>query len=145
MPIGCNAFHLLGLSMCTSKPNKEMFMPLIQCVQRRLLACTMYLNYGSKLRLLNSVMSSLPMFYLCSLKLYQWVIAEIDKYRRHCLWRDRDFQKKNPPLAAWDLVCHPKDQGRLGVLNLSIQNDCLLMKHMHKFDNHVDIPWVRLI
>jgi hypothetical protein len=84
------------------------------------------------------------MFYLCSLKLYQWVINEIDKYRRHCLWRDKDLQKKNPPLAAWDLVCRPKDQGGLGVLNLSVQNDCLLMKHLNKFYNHADIPWVNL-
>jgi hypothetical protein len=30
------------------------------------------------------------------------------------------------------------------VLNLSAQNDCLLMKHLHKFYNHADIPWVGL-
>jgi hypothetical protein len=104
----------------------------------------MYLNYGSKLRLLNYALSSLPMFYLCSLKLYQWVIAEIDKYRRHCIWRDKDLQKKNPPLVAWDLVCKHKDKGGLGVFNLSVQNDSLLMKHLHKFYNHADIPWVHL-
>jgi hypothetical protein len=94
--------------------------------------------------MLNSVLSSLPMFYLCSLKLYQWVLAEVDKYRRHCLWRDKDLQKKNPPLAAWDLVCKTKKQGGLGVLNLTVQNDCLLMKHVHKFYNHADLPWVHL-
>jgi hypothetical protein len=94
--------------------------------------------------MVNSVLSSLPMFFLCSLKVYQWVIHEVDKYRRHCLWRDKDLQKKNPPLAAWDLVCRPKDQGGLGVLNLAIQNNCLLMKHFHKFYNKADIPWVTM-
>jgi hypothetical protein len=64
--LGEMPFTYLGLPLCTSKPKKEVFMPLIQCVQRRLPACTMYLNYGSQLRILNSVLSSLPMFYLCS-------------------------------------------------------------------------------
>jgi hypothetical protein len=112
--LGSLPFTYLGLPLSTTKPRKEFFMPLIQCIQRRLPACTMYINYGSKLRMLNSVLSSLPMFYLCSLKLYQWVLAEVDKYRRHCLWRDKDLHKMNPPLAIWDLVCKPKDQGSWG-------------------------------
>jgi hypothetical protein len=71
--LGAMPFTYLGLTLSTTKPKKECFLPLIQCIQRRLPSCTVYLNYGSKLRMLNSVLSSLPMFYLCSLKLYQWV------------------------------------------------------------------------
>ena len=48
-------------------------------------------------------------------------------------------------LAAWDLVCRPKDFGGLGVLNLTIQNEVLLIKHLFKFFNKVDVPWVSLI
>jgi hypothetical protein len=81
--LGAMPFTYLGLPLSTTKPRKECFLPLIQCIQRRLPACTMYLNYGSKLKMLNSVLSSLPLFYLCSLKVYQWVLAEVDKYRRH--------------------------------------------------------------
>jgi hypothetical protein len=68
--LGAMPFTYLGLPLSTTKPKKECFLPLIQCIQRRLPACTMYLNYDSKLRMLNSVLSSLPMFYLYSLKLY---------------------------------------------------------------------------
>jgi hypothetical protein len=141
---GSLPFTYLGLPLSTTKPTKELFLPLIQTVQRRLSACDMYLNYGSKLRMLNSVLSSLLMFYLCSLKVYQWVLTEVDKYIRHCLWRDKDLPKKNPPLAAYDLVCRPKDQGGLGLLNLSVQNDYLLIKHLHKFYNKADLPWVKM-
>jgi hypothetical protein len=63
---------------------------------------------------------------------------------RHCLWRDKDLQKKNPHLAAWGLVCKPKKQGGLGVLNLAVQNDCLQMKQVHKFYNRTDLTWVNL-
>lgn len=34
----------------------------------------------------------------------------------------------------------PKEKGGLGVLNLSLQNDALLMKHLHKFYNRANIP-----
>ena len=33
----------------------------------------------------------------------------------------------------------------LGVLSLNIQNTALLLKDLHNFDNHSDIPWVNLI
>jgi hypothetical protein len=114
--LGDMPFTYLGLPLSTTKPKKECFLPLIQCIQKRLPACNMYINYGSKLRMLKSVLSSLTMFYLCSLKVYQWILVEVDKYRRHCLWREKDLQKKNPPLATWDLVCKPKKQGVLGFL-----------------------------
>ena len=43
------------------------------------------------------------------------------------------------------MICKPKKQGGLGVLNLRIQNKALLMKNLYKFYNHMDIPWVNLI
>jgi hypothetical protein len=48
-------------------------------------------------------------------------------------------------LVAWEIVMKPKEKGRLGVLNLRLQNDALLLKHLHKFYNRVDVPWVHLI
>jgi hypothetical protein len=53
--LGNLPFIYLELHLSISKPPKEYFLPPIQCVQRRLPSCAMYLNYGSKLRLLNSV------------------------------------------------------------------------------------------
>jgi mannosylglycoprotein endo-beta-mannosidase len=105
----------------------------------------MYLSYGDKLRLVNYVLSSLPTFYMSTLRLYQWVIKEFDKYRRHCLCRRKDLEEHGQPLAAWEMVCKPKDQGGLGVVNLSTQNNCLLMKHLHKFYNKANLPWVKLL
>jgi hypothetical protein len=35
----------------------------------------------------------------------------------------------------------PKDKGGLGVINLWLQNDALLLKQLSKFYNKEDIPW----
>ena len=43
------------------------------------------------------------------------------------------------------MVCRPKSSGGLGILDLRIQNDGLLLKFLHKFFNKLDIPWVQLI
>lgn len=48
-------------------------------------------------------------------------------------------------LAAWDMVCKPKQKGRLGVINIETQNKALLLKNLHKFYNKVDLPWVNMI
>jgi hypothetical protein len=43
------------------------------------------------------------------------------------------------------MICRPKDQNGLGVLNLRTQNKALPMKNLFKFYNHDDIPWVNLV
>jgi len=43
------------------------------------------------------------------------------------------------------MVCIPKEEGGLGVHNLRTQNECLVLKHMDKFFNRVNVPWVQLV
>lgn len=43
------------------------------------------------------------------------------------------------------MVCKPKEEGRLGILDLKKQNEALLMKNLDKFLNRKDISWVSLI
>lgn len=93
----------------------------------------------------NAVLSALPTFTMCTYLLPKTVIKQIDKFRKYCLWRRSNINCKKPPKAAWKLVCVPKECGGLGVLNLYTQNGSLLLKHLHKFFNKVDIPWVQLV
>jgi hypothetical protein len=43
------------------------------------------------------------------------------------------------------MVCKPKKQGGLGVLDLSSHNEAMLLKFLHKFFSQADIPWVGLV
>jgi len=65
---------------------------------------------------------------MCTFKLHKTVIKQIDKFRKHCLWRGADIDAKSPPKAAWHMVCLPKSEGGLGVINLNTQNEALLLK-----------------
>jgi hypothetical protein len=37
-----------------------------------------------------------------------------------------------------------KEGGGLGIIDLERQNEALLMKHLDKFYNHANVPWVSL-
>jgi hypothetical protein len=83
---------------------------------------------------------------MCSIHINPKILEHVEKIRRHCLWNKKteDGEKSNS-LAAWDMVCKPKKKGGLGILNLRIQNEGLLLKYLHKFYNKVDTPWVHLL
>jgi hypothetical protein len=52
------------------------------------------LNYQGRLILVNSVISALPTFYMCSLKIPISILNQIDKYRKHSLWGKTNVNKK---------------------------------------------------
>jgi hypothetical protein len=135
-------FTYLGLPLSNSKPTIKECLSLVHRVERRLLSTSMFLTQGGKLLMVNSVLSSLPTFYMCTIKVPVDILNQIDKYRRYCLWRGGDVNDKKPPMAAWKLVCRPKKRGGLGVIRLRSQNEALLMKKLDKFFAKVDLPWV---
>lgn len=139
--IGSLPFTYLGLPMGLSKPKIADFAPLIERLEGRLSSLTTFLNYGQRLTMVNSVLSSLPTYYMSTIKLPKKVIMHIDRARRHCLWRKTaEVSAKTHSLAAWDMVCKPKNKGGLGIINLEFQNCALLLKHLDKFFNKHDIP-----
>jgi hypothetical protein len=46
--------------------------------------------------------------------------------------------------VAWENACKPKDQGGLGIIDIHMHNEALLMKFLDKFYNMADLPWVIL-
>ena len=95
--------------------------------------------------MLNSVITPITTYAMCTLKLPAGVIENIDRSRKQCLWRGNSQNNRGGNLAAWDMVQKPKAKGGAGVLNLRLQNDALLIKQLHKFYGKSDTPWVKLI
>jgi hypothetical protein len=118
---------------------------LVTKCERSLAATSIYLNQAGRLEITNSVLTAMPTFCMSTFLLQQNVIQQIDKFRKLCLWRGADINAKQKPKAAWKMVCKEKKEGGLGVIDIKMQNEALLIKHLHKFFNRESIPWVALI
>ena len=95
-------FTYLGLPMGTTCPSMTDLMPLVTSVPRRVRAAASLLDYGSNLTLLNSVVTSLAIYAMCSIKINPKIIELLDKLRTSCVWvRKSDDGYKGSSLAAW--------------------------------------------
>lgn len=122
-------YHLhiyLGLPTGTTKPRMEDLTPMMDTVERRLLGCSTWLSYSGRLQMLNSAITPITTYALCTIKLPQGVIENSDRARKQCLWHGSTEKKKGGNLVAWETVQKPKEKGGLGVMNLRLQNDALL-------------------
>ena len=136
---GCNTgeypFRYLGIPMhhrqlLNSEWHKveERFEKKLSCWKAK------YLSYGGRLVLLNSVLSSLPMFMMSFFEIPKGVLKNLDHFRsRFFLQGSSDKHKYR--LAKWDILCRPKEQGGLGILDLQLQNKSLLAKWLVKLLN----------
>ncbi|XP_050232962.1 uncharacterized protein LOC126681467 [Mercurialis annua] len=79
------------------------------------------LSPGSRLILIKSVLSSLPLYYLCSFLFPHSVITTLEHFKRRFLWSGSGdhmgFSK-----VAWADVCVPIDNGGLNILPLRFRN-----------------------
>jgi hypothetical protein len=78
-------FTYLGIPLGTTKPLVKDYAPLICRIERKLSASSVFLAYSGRLQLINSVMSSLPTYFMCTLGLPKTIIYLIDKFRKKCL------------------------------------------------------------
>ena len=82
---------------------------------------------------------------MCTIKLPAGVIENIDRAKKQCLWRGNNQANRGGNLVAWQNVQLPMTKGGLGVINLRLQNDALLLKQLHKFYMKSETPWCQLI
>jgi hypothetical protein len=143
--VGTFPFTYLGLPMGTTKPKMIDLMPLVDRMERRLTASSSFLAYGGRLQLIASCLSSMSIYFLCSLEIPQGILKQIYRIIRQCFWRGNNPDSKKQSLASWDMICKPKESGGLGIMDFQKQNEGLLIKNLHKFLNKADIPWVDLV
>jgi hypothetical protein len=93
--------------------------------------------------LINSVLSSLPMYMLSFFRIPKEVRKKLDYFRSRFFWQCDDHKKKYR-LAKWCIVCKPKCVGGLGIMDLDEQNKCLLNKWLFKLFNE-DGLWPHIL
>jgi hypothetical protein len=60
--------------------------------------------------LIDSVLSSLPMFMMPFFKVPRGVLKKIEYFRSRFFWQN-DEHKRKYRLTKWNILCQPKEQG----------------------------------
>jgi hypothetical protein len=145
---GCESgsfpFRYLGIPMHHKKLLNRDWKEIEERFQKKL-SCWKgkHLSYGGRLVLINSLLSSLAMFMLFFFQVPKGILKKLDYYRSRFFWQC-DGHKKKYRLARWSILCAPKDQGGMGILNIELQNKCLLSKWLFKLINE-DGVWQNLL
>jgi hypothetical protein len=108
---GCNAgeypFRYLKIPMHHKQLLNSEWRQIEERFEKRL-SCwkANHLSYGGRLTLINSVLSSLPIFMMSIFEILKGVIKKLDYYRSRLYWQG-DTDKKKYHLAKWDILCQP--------------------------------------
>lgn len=131
--LGCNRTHFpttyLGMPLSITKPRKEAFIPLIEKIERKLGGWKgKMISRGGRLQLVQSVLSTVPVYHMSCFCLPQWVILRIDKIRRAFLWAKPITGGSGISLTNWEMACIAKPWGGLGISNLYYFNISVLLR-----------------
>ncbi|GAU20609.1 hypothetical protein TSUD_33450 [Trifolium subterraneum] len=134
-------FKFLGVSVRANPRRKETWKPVVDAMNKRLSTWTSrHLSFGGRLTLINSVLSSLPLYFFSFFKLPSCILKILEQMQRNLLWGG-GAENKKICWVKWDQICLPKAQGGLGVKNLCMFNVALLNKWKWRFVSENEALW----
>ncbi|GJU97186.1 RNA-directed DNA polymerase, eukaryota, reverse transcriptase zinc-binding domain protein [Tanacetum coccineum] len=102
------------------------------------------ISYAGRVQLITSVLSSMQNYWASVFLLPKQVIYEINKLLKGFLWC-QDELTKGKAKVSWDAVCKPYNQEGLGLKNLGVWNEVLIIKHLWNVTIKNDTLWVKWI
>lgn len=132
----------LGMPLIIRKPTRDLFMPLIKRFESKLEDWkSKLISRGGRLQLVNSVISSIPIYFMACFQLPKWVINRLDRIRRSFLWGKNEENKTGISLLNWGMVCLPKEWGGMRASNLRFRNISLLLRWCWRLYTNVTCLW----
>ena len=132
-------FTYLGIPLYHKRNSNKDWKVIEDRFERRLSTWkSKLLSYGGRLTLINSVLSNLSVYMLFFFEIPKEVLKRLNFLSSRFFWQG-DAHKRKYRLSKWSIICRPRDQGGLGIINLEIPNKCLLNKWLFKLTNEDDI------
>ncbi|XP_022003106.1 uncharacterized protein LOC110900527 [Helianthus annuus] len=105
---------------------------------------TKALSFAGRLQLINSVLSSMHIYWASVFIILARVVKDLEKRIRRFLW-NAGSDGRIRAMVAWEAVCLPKNEGGLGIRSISDVNKSLMANHIWSIITNRDSIWVRLI
>jgi hypothetical protein len=136
---GNRPFKYLGLPVGANPRKKATWEPMVEKIRRKLNSWgNKHISFGGRLVLINSVLNSIPIFYLSIMKLPVQVRKMLVRIQRDFLWGGVHGSKKLS-CVKWKVVCREKKKGGLGVRDLDAVNISLLTKWRWRLLNREEV------
>ena len=134
------SFTYLRLQIKMSSLTREDWQPPIDRVEKMLATWKgNTLSRGGRLILVNSMLSSLSLYFMAFYYLLEWVIYDIDRIRHAFFWKDNKDIHEGLYLINSQLVCSHKNQGGVRVCNLRVFS-ALLSKWWWRIFHDIHAP-----
>lgn len=89
------------------------------------------LNHAGRMTYINSVLASIPIYYMQNILFSKGFIEKINSILRRFWWQGQGVQEENSSnpfhFRAWADICQPKSEGGLGIRNLLDVNKSLVL------------------
>jgi hypothetical protein len=100
-----------------------------------------FLNRAGRLKLVNSVLSSMPTYFLSVFAPNKWALKRMDRIRRGFFWKGTEEASGGHCLVRWNKVKRPKKFGGLSVLDLELFSRALRLRWLWFQWVDPDRPW----
>ncbi|GKV42304.1 hypothetical protein SLEP1_g49718 [Rubroshorea leprosula] len=138
-------FKYLGIPIGGNHRKLAMWKPLMESFKKKLASWKgQNLSLGGRITLLNSVLSSLPVYLMSAYKIPKGILYSLDKIRRNFLWGGSREENKIK-WVSWERVCRKKVCGGLGVKNLRKFNLALMGKWWGRLAKGEEGLWGKVI
>ena len=143
--VGVWPMTYLGMPVSTSKITKARFNFVVEKAKRRLSSwkCDA-LSSGGKAVILNSSLSSTPMYMMGVYLLYEGNYQALDSVRNNFFWQGTN-KKRKYHMLKWEALIRPKAFGGVDFLDIRSMNICLLVKWIIRLEKSDDSICIQLL
>ena len=136
--LGCKSgvltMNYLGMPVSCHKISKAQLSYVCEKIEKRLgtWQCE-YLSSGGKSTLIDSCLSSIPMYTMGVYQLYEGNFQLLDSIRSRFFWEGTS-KKRKYHMVKWEALNRSKQFGGLGFMDVTVMNTCLLGKWIDKLE-----------
>ena len=135
----------LGLPLLTKKMTVHDYSRLLSQIRSRISSWTArHLSFAGRLQLIGSVLYSTINFWMSAFRLPNQCIQEINSICTAFLWSGPVLSTHKAKIS-WRDVCKPRDEGGLGLRNLTEANNVYCLKLIWRILSTRSSLWVRWI